>query len=106
RAFRGRNPLLFSATGFAAHPYAQGTPPNKSLNVPGQDDADFADLADIHKLQSLLDTANRSYGSHTRFPIWSTEYGFQTSPPEHSDPARHIYSVSPATAATYMNWAE
>ena len=106
RAFRGQNPLLFRAAGFAAHPYAQGTPPNRSLSVPGQDDADFADLADIGKLESTLDTANRAYGSHTRFPIWSTEYGFQTSPPEHPDAARHIYAVSPATAAVYINWAE
>jgi hypothetical protein len=106
RRFRSQNPLLFSASGFAAHPYAQGTPPNKSLVVSGQDDADFADLADIGKLESTLDSANLVYGSHTKFPIWSTEYGFQTTPPEHAAPSQHIYPLAPDTAAAYMNWAE
>jgi hypothetical protein len=105
RSFRAQNPALFSATAFAAHPYAQGTPPNKSLKVKGQDSADFADLASIGKLESTLDRANRAYGSHTRFPIYSTEYGFQTNPPEHPVP-NQVFPLPPSVAATYMNWAE
>ena len=47
-----------------------------------------------------LDRLNRAYGSRTQFPIWNTEYGYWTNPPEAA--AR----ISPATAAYYINWAE
>jgi hypothetical protein len=43
----------------------------------------------------------RIYGSGKRFPIWNTEYGYITCPPN----CNHGY-VSPTTAAYYMNWAE
>ena len=43
----------------------------------------------------------RVYHSGKRFPIWNTEYGYLTDPPNRS----HGY-VSPATAAFYDNWAE
>jgi hypothetical protein len=102
--FRAQNPGLFAATGFASHPYAQGTPPNRSLHVGGQDNADFADFAALGKLERTLDAANRSYGSGTRFPIYSTEYGFQTNPPE--KPAVRTYPLPLDTAAAYMNWCE
>ncbi len=104
RRFRSQHPALFSATGFADHPYAQGTPPNRSLRVSGYDSADFSDLAMVPRLESTLDRANRAYGSHKRFTIWNTEYGFQTNPPEHSGNGN--FPVSPDTAAAYMNWAE
>ena len=42
----------------------------------------------------------RAYGSHERFPIYDTEYGYITHPPN-----AKAY-VSPATAAYYINWAE
>src|SRR6202035_2090243 len=41
------------------------------------------------------------YGSDTRFPIYSTEYGYQTSPP-----GPPTGTVSPTTAAYYLNWSE
>ena len=53
------------------------------------------------KLEHALDTLQNVYGSDTRFPIYSTEYGYQTSPP--GPPSG---TVSPATAAYYLNWAE
>ncbi len=47
-----------------------------------------------------LDRLNGVYGSHAQFPIWNTEYGYWTNPPQKA--AR----ISPATAAYYINWAE
>ena len=41
------------------------------------------------------------YGSHTVYPIYSTEYGYQTHPPD-TEPL----TVSQATAAAYLNWSE
>ncbi len=102
RRFRSQNPALFSASGFAAHLYAQGTAPDSTLHQSGVDTADSADLGRVGTLERTLDRLNRVYGSHKRFSIWNTEYGFQTSPPEPAGPK----VVSTATAALYVNWAQ
>jgi hypothetical protein len=96
RTFRAQNPALFSASAYAVHPYTESTPPNKPLD--GNPDA--ADLAGVPRLERTLDRLNRVYGSRTRFAIYSTEYGYQTNPPE------TVAKITPATAATYLNWAE
>jgi hypothetical protein len=95
--FAAKNPALFHATGFADHPYPQGLPPN----VVTPNEPDFTELAEIPKLERVLDTLQRLYGSNTRFPIYSTEYGYQTTPP---DP--EAGTVSPELAAYYLNWSE
>ena len=108
RNFAKAHPVLFKASGFASHPYVQGFPPNQLTYLCGstlcpsrtKSDPDFADLATINRLMRTLDRLNRVYGSRTQFPIWNTEYGYWTNPPEAA--AR----ISPATAAYYINWAE
>ncbi len=95
--FAGAHPGLFKASGFADHPYPQGLPPNK----PTPDEPDYAELAAIGKLEGTLDRLQRAYGSPTRFPIWSTEYGYQTTPPD-----TEAGTVSPTQAAGYLNWSE
>ncbi len=95
RQFRAQHPGLFRASGYAAHPYAQRTPPNRSL-LPNPSNAD---LAETGQLTHTLDRVNGAYGSRTRLPIWNTEYGYQTNPPEAG-------ALSPTTAAYYLNWAE
>jgi hypothetical protein len=94
--FAAQNPGLFKASGFADHPYPQGLPPNQGS--PGE--PDYAELAEIPKLEGVLDRANRLYGSSTRFPIWSTEFGYVTDPPNTVGG-----SVPVKTAAMYLNWA-
>jgi hypothetical protein len=95
--FAADHPGLFEASGLADHPYPQGLAPN----VPTPDEPDFAELAEIPKLERTLDMMQRVYGSTTAFPIWSTEFGYQTTPP---DP--EAGTVSPAKAAYYLNWSE
>jgi hypothetical protein len=95
--FAAANPGLFHASGLADHPYPQGLPPNKVT----PDEPDFAELASIGKLEQSLDSMQRAYGSNTRFPIWSTEFGYQTTPP---DP--EAGTVTPTIAAYYLNWSE
>jgi hypothetical protein len=104
RAFRKQNPALFSASGFADHPYTlQGkpAPPNRAtnLNGPGRSDPDFADLPEVGRLEGVLDHLNRIYGSRTHFNVWSTEYAYRTKPPDK-------VGVSLANQAYYLNWAE
>ena len=95
--FAAANPGLFHASGFADHPYPQGLAPNQVT----PDEPDYAELAAIPKLERTLDRLQQVYGSPTRFPIWSTEFGYQTTPP---DPESG--TVSPTEAAYYLNWAE
>jgi hypothetical protein len=107
RAFRGQNPALFAASGFAAHPYEEVSPPNLPTHLCGTKlcagapgDPDFADLPQVPRLERTLDRLNGIYGSHSRFSVWSTEYGFRTRPPDPHE------GVSQSTAAIWMNWAE
>ena len=109
RSFRKQNPALFSASGFADHPYEEASAPNDAdapvrepvkLCAGGHSDPDFADLPEVPRLERTLDRLNGIYGSHTHFPVWSTEYGFRTEPPDPN------LGVSQANQAVYMNWAE
>ncbi|MGA2925456.1 MAG: hypothetical protein ABSG43_05580 [Solirubrobacteraceae bacterium] len=95
--FPRQHPALFDASGFAVHPYPQGLPPNEP--TPGE--PDYAELADMPKFESTLDALQRVYGSSKRYAIWSTEFGYQTKPP---DP--EPLTTTPQLAAYYLNWAE
>ena len=44
------------------------------------------------------------YGSHKRFPIYNTEFGYITTPPKHD--SKKTPWVGQAKAAYYLNWAE
>lgn len=94
--FVSRNPALFDASGLSAHLYPEGSqPPDLRL----ADEPDDADFASIPELEETLDRATAAYGIKRRLPIWSTEFGYHTDPPE-------PYEPSPALAAAYMNEAE
>ena len=95
--FRSAHPALFGASGFADHPYPVNLPPTRATS----NDPDFTEFSQLPRLESSLDRIQRVYGSGKRFPIYITEYGYVTNPPNHSQ-----HFVSPATAAVYINWAE
>jgi hypothetical protein len=95
--FMTQNPALFKAPGFAVHPYSfTSLPPN--VRIPNE--PDYAELAALPTFEATLDRLQRVYGSHKKFPIWSTEFGYLTNPPNPQ------YTVTPALAAYYLNWAE
>jgi hypothetical protein len=100
--FSAENPGLFEATGFADHPYSLGQDSRPNLPSPANE-PDYAGLTDLTKLESTLDRLNAAYGSHTKFPIYNTEFGYQTDPPPSSC---GCVFLSPTTAAYYLNWAE
>jgi hypothetical protein len=100
RAFRRNHPALFSASGFADHPYSRWYPPNVERDA----SPEFTALAQIGNLTRSLDRLTAVYGAHPHFPIWNTEYGYITSPPKH--PSKRFPYIAQATAAYYMNWAE
>jgi hypothetical protein len=98
KAFPAEHPGLFHATGFAIHPYPQGQVPP---NVATKNEPDYADLPKLPSLEATLDGAVAAYGQSIRFPIYDTEFGLQTNPPE-----KITRAISPTLAAYYMNWAE
>ncbi len=95
RRSRDKHPALFRAAGFAFHPYPQGFAPN--VGTPDGLGADYADLPQLHKLERTLDGALSAYGSSTRFPLYDTEFGYQTNPPE----ATISRAVHPTRAAAF-----
>jgi hypothetical protein len=95
--FTADHPVLFRATAFADHMYSQGLPPNKAT----PNEPDYAELASVPNLITVLDRLQEAYGSHKRFPIYDTEFGYQTSPPDTQGG-----TVSPSVAAAWLNWSE
>jgi hypothetical protein len=101
-AFARNNPGLFSSTGFSAHLYSNYGPPDGEFYKTCVHSGLCASLGDVSDLTGALDRSIRAYGSHKRYEIYDTEYGYQTAPPR--KPGYGV--VSQATAATDLNWAE
>ena len=89
------NPGLFDATAFAHHPYSFFLAPSAQMS-----DVNFVPLSDLSRLEHGLDAIFGAYGVGRRLPLYLTEYGYETNPP---NPYR---GVSPATQALYINEAE
>ena len=98
RSFRKDNPALFDASAIGMHPYSNRYAPDTTKTI----NKDFVILPVINRLGTAMDRVTRAYGSGKRFPIYSTEYGFVTSPPQ---PKGRGYP-SEGTAASYLNQAE
>ena len=94
-AFVQANPVLFEASGFAHHPYSFFLAPDKPLADP-----EYVPLANLPRLESALDRVYATYGVRRQLPIYLTEYGYETDPP---DPTR---GIPPARQAAYLNQAE
>jgi hypothetical protein len=94
-AFVAAHPGLFGATGFAEHPYSFFRAPAAPMSDPS-----FVPLADLGRLEHGLDHIFAAYAVARRLPIYLTEYGYETNPP---NPFR---GVSPGTQAAYLDEAE
>ncbi|HWE32058.1 MAG TPA: hypothetical protein VG410_01155 [Solirubrobacteraceae bacterium] len=106
RKFRSQHPGLFNSYGFADHPYMRWYAPNSEQYYTCKTGL-CTSLADYGNLTSALDHSLRAYGSGKKYSIWSTEYGYQTSPPKpYYNKKDKAYEVRVATAAMYLNWAE
>ena len=76
-AFPNKHPGLFRASGWAHHPYALETTPSATDRV-----KDNVVMSGLSRLTRTLDRALRGYGVKRRLPLWITEYGYQTNPPD------------------------
>jgi hypothetical protein len=95
-AFVSAHPGLFQATGLAHHPYSFFLAPN----VPIPHQTAFAPLASLGRLERSLDSIFAAYRVHRRLPLYLTEYGYETNPPN------PIRGVSPQLQALYLDEAE
>jgi hypothetical protein len=89
------HPGLFRATGWAHHPYSFDHKPTWAHKV-----IDAIPLGGIHRMMRQLDRAYRRWHVSKHLPIWMTEYGYQTKPP---DP---YVGVSWARQASWTSWGE
>lgn len=93
--FVADHPGLFRSTGWAHHPYALEVAPS----TPDRQ-SDQVTLAVLPRLTATLDRIFRRYGVARRLPVWLTEYGYQTDPP---DP---VIGVSWRRQAAWLNEAD
>jgi hypothetical protein len=101
RRFRAQNPVLFGATGWSIHPYPLSNDGNAPPTKTNYHNPNFVAFSQIPNMAKVLDRTQHVYASGKRFPIWNTEYGYITNPPNRSE-----RFVSPAVQAYYDNWAE
>jgi hypothetical protein len=92
--FRAANPALFESAGYAHHPYELLLSPSVKPLRPN-----WVTIANLSRLTDALDRIFGVYGSPRRMPIYLTEYGYQTNPP---DPL----GVTLAKQAEYLNQSE
>ena len=91
---RKKGPLR--ATGFAHHPYTKNLPPTQRHRG-----ADALTMANISELGTLLDElAAKTGGLPSGLPLYMTEFGFETSPPD------RFSGVSPAKQASFNTLGE
>jgi hypothetical protein len=64
---------------FAINPYTTGGPTHKA---PAADDVSLGDLGKLRVLLDAADRAGRIDGSFRRTPLWITEFGWDTQPPD------------------------
>ncbi|MFL5896238.1 MAG: hypothetical protein ACJ76Z_14145 [Thermoleophilaceae bacterium] len=75
---RGCNPFpKITASGFAMHPYSKPVGLRYHLTSP-----DDATIGQISRVEKALDRIARTHRIRKRLPIYSTEFGIQTEPPD------------------------
>jgi hypothetical protein len=94
KAFREAHPALFAATGYGHHPYELIFAPTRR-----PPNANWVTLANLGRLTKTLDAIFKRYGSGRRLPLYLTEYGYQTNPPDRT-------GISLRRQAEYLNQAE
>jgi hypothetical protein len=99
---RGFQPA--SAYGFAHHPHGLRNSP--TTVSPHRDNAQ---MADIDRLVGTLDAVTRTNGLRSRhpsrrFPLYFTEYGYQTNPPDRTLGVTTAQQSTWLQQAAYMSW--
>jgi hypothetical protein len=75
-SFVGAHPGLFRSRGYAHHPYSFDQSPAKPMPTPG-----LVTLATLPGFERTLDRIFAAYGRPRGFPMYLTEFGYKTNPP-------------------------
>jgi hypothetical protein len=94
-AFVSAHPGLFFGRGFAQHPYSFDRPPTTPLPIRGA-----VTMATMHGFERTFDQIFQAYGRAGGIPIYITEYGYKTNPPN------PFVKTSLTQQATWLNQAE
>lgn len=95
-AFVSQNPALFRMTGYAHHPYELGFKPDRAPERPKES----VTMANLGLLTDQLDRMMARYQvKRSAVPLYLTEYGYQTNPPD-------ALGVSLNEQAAYLNEGE
>ena len=87
----------FKVAGFAHHPYQRGgsRPPAEPPQAAGE-----ITISSASRLRRVLDAAARARRIPRRLPVYYTEFGFQTNPPD------RIFGVRVALQPSYINQSD
>src|SRR3954447_3965338 len=104
-AYKGSNAKARGCKGFKAlplsgiayHPYALAGGPTK--RPPSSDDATIGTLSRVTKVVDRL-RARKRFGGPSRPPLWLTEFGVQTDPPD------YLFGAPIKRVPTYLGMAE
>ncbi len=102
QSFASEHPGLFDATGFAHHPYSFFLAPNVEFSAP--QDAGFVPLVSLSRLENGLDRIFGAYGLGRKIPIYLSEYGYETNPPNPFRPVTLQQQAMYIDEAQYMAW--
>jgi hypothetical protein len=102
-AFVRAHPALFEPTGFAHHPYSFFLSPDKPF---APDSPEFVPLADLGRLERGLDRVFAAYGVSRRLPLYLTEYGYETNPPDPFKGRPLAIQALYLNEATYLAWKD
>jgi hypothetical protein len=89
------------ADGYAHHPYSRFTTPAAS-----DSDGDAAPLADTARLQGLLGALAEKGRLARRLPLYQTEYGYETNPPDPTAPFGLEQQARFLSWSTYLAWRD
>ena len=85
-----------AVTGFAHHPYTRGgSQPPRSRSLP-----DEITISSVSRLKRLLDQGARAGRIPRKLPIFYTEFGYQTNPPD------KLFGVPLAKQSEYLNQSD
>ena len=98
--FRKKGPL--KATGYAHHPYTKKLAPSRRHRA-----ADALTMANISELGTLLDELAVKTGNLSRgLPLYMTEFGYETSPPDRHSGIAPLAQARFNTLGEYLAWKD
>jgi hypothetical protein len=100
-SFVGAHPGLFDSRGYAHHPYSFDQSPAKPMPTPG-----LVTLANLPGFERTFDRIFRAYGRPGGFPMYLTEFGYKSNPP---NPYVHTSLGQQETwinQGEYMAWSD